>query len=316
MHSRFPLLLISIILVFACGEPEKSTSAATTGTDSLPDIPVKDEVYGIARIEPEKEIVTVSAGASGKVLKVMIRGNDYITAGQELIRLDNTVELAELKQVESQLITQEAGESLAQENLQKSEMELEKAKRDLILARDLLEGKAETRQNVIDLEAKVDQLTQQLKIQKASLEQTLAQRKTIEAQIQYYRTMLAKKKITAPTAGKVLQVLVHPGEYLTSSTGVMDYAPEGDVIAKTEIDELFADKVKPGQKASIYSQMTGEEIARGKVIYAADYLSQKSLFKNQSTELEDRRVREVKVKLEEGTFPLYGSRVDCRIYTK
>ena len=150
----------------------------------------------------------------------------------------------------------------------------------------------------------------------ASLQQTKANQSEIESDIAYYRTQLSQKKVIAPLAGQVLNVLVHPGEYVTNGTSILEYAPAGGIIANTEVDEFFAEAVKEGQKAVIYSQLTGEELASGSVIFAAEYLSQKSLFKNQSTELEDRRVREVKVLLDQGTMPIYGSRVDCRIFLK
>jgi HlyD family secretion protein len=54
----------------------------------------------------------------------------------------------------------------------------------------------------------------------------------------------------------------------------------------------------------------------GTVSYAADYLKQKSLFKDQSTEQEDRRVRDVSIRLDSGKMPLIGSRVDCIIMLK
>lgn len=309
------LFLISLLLNTACNDAAPASDTKKTA-EVAKELPVKNEVYGIARIEPENDIVTLNAGTTGEILEVYIKDNDEISAGQKLVRLDRSLEEAQLQRAKSKLPAQEAAENVAKENRLEVTLELEKAQKDLTLARDLLEGQAGTRQQVDDLVAKVDQLKQQRASRQASLEEVLAQREAIEAEIQYYRTVLADKSVVAPLSGKVLQVLVHPGEFLNNSTGVIEYAPEGAVIANAEIDELFADKVKQGQKAAIYSQMTGEEIARGTVIYAADYLKQKSLFKNQSTELEDRRIREVKVKLEEGDFPLYGSRVDCRIYIK
>ena len=84
-------------------------------------------------------------------------------------------------------------------------------------------------------------------------------------------------------------------------------------MAKTEIDEIYAERIKTGQKAIILSQTSGDTLARGTVFFAADYLKAKSLFKDQSTELEDRRIREVHIKIEEGQKPLIGSRVDCII---
>lgn len=310
----FYILVLTGMFFPGCGSKSDTTDMNRSPIDSIADMPLKEEVFGVARIEPEHDFVTVSAGTSGKILSVLITENEDITPDQEVLKLDNSLEKAELEQSESKLITHDAAEKVAMENLRQAEIELQNAQRNLNLAKELLEGRAQTQKAVDDAQAEVDRLRQVKKTSEANLEQVRLQRKTLEADIHYYQTKLSNKKILAPTNGKILNVLVHAGEYINNESPVFEFAPVGGIIAKTEVDELFASKVAAGQKAVIYSQITGEELAQGTVIFAADYLQQKSLFKNQSTELEDRRVREVKVRLEEGNFPLFGSRVDCRIF--
>ena len=125
--------------------------------------------------------------------------------------------------------------------------------------------------------------------------------------------------MTAPVAGKILVLPIKIGEYVGVETQIAEFAPAGAYIAKTEVDELFADRVQLGQKAFILSQSTGDTLATGKVSFAAEYLKAKSLFKDQNTEQEDRRVREVHIRLDEkgdSKKPLIGSRVDCLINLK
>jgi len=54
----------------------------------------------------------------------------------------------------------------------------------------------------------------------------------------------------------------------------------------------------------------------GKVILAAPYLRKKSLFSDKVDNLEDRRVREVRVQLDSTETLLIGSRVECIIELK
>lgn len=292
----------------------QSVNQAQSKDRLITSLPLKDEVFGVARIEPEFDIVSLHAGTEGKILQVLVTENSEITQGQEVLRLDQAIEVAQLNQAKSRLGSQQRAEVVAGANLDQRRLDLIQAEKDLLLAQSLLAGNAETRQKVNDLQSEVDQRRQEVVIAEANLQQVKAKRAEIEADIHYYQIQLSRKKIPATMKGKVLNVLVHPGEYVSPTTVILEYAPEGAVIANTEVDELFASRVSPGQKAVIYSQMTGEELARGVVTFAADYLRQKSLFKDQSTELEDRRVREIKVRLDEGIIPLYGSRVDCRIF--
>jgi hypothetical protein len=68
-------------------------------------------------------------------------------------------------------------------------------------------------------------------------------------------------------------------------------------------------------KAAIHSQSTGEVLGKGEIVFAASYLKKKSLFEDETTK-EDRRIREVHIRLEPGSKVLIGARVDCTIYLK
>jgi hypothetical protein len=84
-------------------------------------------------------------------------------------------------------------------------------------------------------------------------------------------------------------------------------------VAVTEIDELFALNVKLGQKAIIRPQGSDERLTTGTVILASPYLRKKSLFSDNAANLEDRRVREVRVQLDDPSKVIIGARVECII---
>jgi hypothetical protein len=84
-------------------------------------------------------------------------------------------------------------------------------------------------------------------------------------------------------------------------------------MAITEVDELFAMKVKKGQRVLINVQGTYEMLSTGTVIYCAPFLSKKSIFNDRADNLEDRRVREVRVRINRPEAVLIGSRVECVI---
>ncbi|HSY62439.1 MAG TPA: HlyD family efflux transporter periplasmic adaptor subunit, partial [Cytophaga sp.] len=120
----------------------------------------------------------------------------------------------------------------------------------------------------------------------------------------------------APLDGKILSVDTKLGATVSTSTNLSDFAPEGPVMAITEIDELFADQIKIGQPAYVRAQGDTVVLAKGKVILAAPYLRKKSLFSDKVDNLEDRRVREVRVQLDSTETLLIGSRVECIIELK
>jgi HlyD family secretion protein len=317
MKNYLFLLSLSFLLniLGGCGDKKASTAQGEPGqlqADSTK--PLNDRVLGVARIEPEDGLTNLTAGTSGKIMAVQVDDNQEVTQGQVLLEIEVAVETAQLAQAQSKIKAQEAAIGSSQATLAALKVNLKNAQDTYQRNVQLYEGKALTKENLDNSKASMDKLDRDVEGAQASLNQAMARINELKADINYFRTVVGQKKVTAPLPGKVLNVLVKTGEYVSNASQIAEFAPRGSLIAKTEVDELFADKIKLGQKATILSQTTGEKVAEGTVSFAADYLKTKSLFKDQATEQEDRRVREVHIKLEAGKMPLIGSRVDCMIY--
>jgi multidrug resistance efflux pump len=134
----------------------------------------------------------------------------------------------------------------------------------------------------------------------------------LEADLRSSRADLGRTIVLAPADGLVLSIDTRIGSAAASNSKLGTFAPKGPLMAVTEVDELFADQVKLGDKAFIRPQGRMDTLSTGTVVFAAPSLSAKSLFSGQATDLEDRRVREVRVQLDRSDV-LIGSRVDCVI---
>ncbi|GAA4408436.1 hypothetical protein GCM10023187_30280 [Nibrella viscosa] len=308
--TGFWLSLLAAGLI-ACNKDADKADAATA--DSLQTPTTSKRILGVARIEPEEGILNITAGTTGNIVRVLMNENQPVQKGQSLLTVEVAVETAQLAQAQSKLAAQQAAIRSNAANLEAMRVQLRNARDTYARNIKLYEAKAQTKQALEDSKAEVDRLEKEVEAARATLAQSQSRLGELKADINYYQTLVRQKKVTAPEAGKILNVLVDPGDYVTSDTKIAELAAGSTLIAKTEIDELYAERVQVGQPAVIISQTTGDTLARGTVSFAADYLKQKSLFKDQSTELEDRRVREVHVRLEKGKMPLIGSRVDCLI---
>ena len=91
------------------------------------------------------------------------------------------------------------------------------------------------------------------------------------------------------------------------------FAPDSPLSAWCEIDELFASEVQAGQKAYVRKQGTTEPLAHGEVSFSGPFLRKKSIFSDEVGDLQDRRVREVRIILDPGSDLHFGSRVQCVI---
>ncbi|MFN8357823.1 MAG: efflux RND transporter periplasmic adaptor subunit [Spirosomataceae bacterium] len=310
-----PLLLILCGVMGSCSSTDKKQAEQTQTTDTLRPT-TNDRIVGVACIEPEEGILNITAGTTGKIVAVLIDDNQLVGKGQALLDIEVSVEKAQLMQAQSKVATQQATVEASKASLEAQKVNLTNTQATYERNLQLYQGKALTKQALDDSKATLDRQKRDVEAAEANLRQANERIQELQADIRYYQSILTRKKVNAPLNGQVLNVLVNTGDYVNNDTKIAEFAPEGPFIARTEVDELYAEKVSIGQQAYIFSQTTGDTLGLGKVSFLGDYLKQKSLFKDQSTEQEDRRVREVHIRLDPGKKPLIGSRVDCLILLK
>jgi HlyD family secretion protein len=319
MKSQIIIALITASLLSACSknnEAEKAKQEAFKADSLKKAKTTNDRVFGVARIEPEDGIMNVTAGTSGKILGVLIKENQDVQKGEPLLNIEVAIENAQLVQAQSKINAQNATIGANKASIEALRVSLSNARDTYERNLKLYEAKAQTKQVLDDSKASMDKLEKDIETLKANLEQSNSRVGELQADINYFKTVVNQKKVVAPVSGKILSLPIKTGEYVSNATKIAEFAPAGAYIAKTEVDEIFADRIQLGQKAYIFSQVTGDTLASGTVSFAAEYLKAKSLFKDQSAEQEDRRVREVHIRLEGGKKPLIGSRIDCLILLK
>jgi HlyD family secretion protein len=309
------LALVATVLLSCSSTKESEAQATAQAAQSKTNSAPPSVIVGIARIEPEDGIVALYSSASGKIKTLVATRNIVLEKGQNILLLDDDVDEAQIRQVSTKSATQESSILAAKASADALRVSLENARKTYLLNEQLLAAKAISAQALSDSKAALDKLEQDYKQVLASADQSTLRLKEFQADAAYYQTLRAQKRVQAPYKGKVLSWDVHVGDVVTSSSKLGDFAPEGSIVAVTEVDELFAEYVKKGLKATIQSQSSGKIIGHGEVTFVADYLKKKSLFED-ATSTEDRRVREVHIRLDNGSEVLIGGRVDCTIQVR
>lgn len=271
------------------------------------------QIVGIATIEPLERLRTLNAEVNGVISEVLIADGQHVEKGEPILVLDSQIENAQLAQAKSKLGTQKAAISFARKALQTREIQLKKAYSDLKRDKKLLDGNAIALQTYENTQFQVEQNEKLVQEASATLEQQESKWNEIIADIQYFQTLVQRRSVKAPLSGTFLSVAVRTGTYLSNTTPLGDFSPDGSLMALSEVDELFAEKVAVGQKAWIRNQGETNIIAKGSVVFVGNYLKKKSLFSGKPDDLEDRRVREVRVELDEQANVLIGARVECVI---
>lgn len=303
------LVLAGLILLAACGgkkeEPKKKSA----------DYNLKNikELVGIARIEPENKICPIGAEISGRVVEILVREGEPVRKGQLIMLLDDSAESAQVEQSASKLATRNQRVNSLQAKVEAIKIKVEAADVERKRDRALADAKAGTEKAATDSETAYNNLRADLIIAQADLQEAKSGVNEVSAETNYLSKMRDKKRIYAPADGMMLNWDVKLGQAIASGTKLGDFAPAGGLIAITEVDELYALKVKEGQRVSINLQGTKQTLTSGTVVYCAPYLSKKSIFSDRADNLEDRRVREVRVRVDNPSAVLIGSRVECII---
>ncbi len=312
MKYNFLILFFSSFLLSNCEEKKDETKQkpAPTATQVKNEV---DKIVGIANIEPVGKILPISAETNGIITKILVEANDTVTAGQTLILLDYAVEESQLAQAKSKLATQQSVINSAKANVASTQVRIENAKTNFLRNQKLFEGNATTQQALDDSKFQYEQLQKDLMALQATISQQESRLNELQADIQYHQTLVQRKIIKAHSNGKILSLDAKIGSSVSNTTNLGDFAPAGALMAIVEVDELFADKIALNQKAFVRNQGSTENIANGKVIFASPYLKKKSLFADKAENMEDRRVREVRVELDKNSNVLIGSRLECVI---
>ena len=144
-----------------------------------------------------------------------------------------------------------------------------------------------------------------------------AQKKGLsQKEIQIQRSELAfnQQQFIAPQDGVLTLLDVTIGETLSPNTVFGELATLSELVIEGEIDELYAHKIKLGQKVSIALVGQNENIGRGTIAFVGAGLQNKSILYETIGEGMDRRVRRFTVKLDDTNSSLFiNQKVECKI---
>jgi multidrug resistance efflux pump len=310
---KYTILLSPVFLVLlSCGgnaSKDDSKPPATVNPDSAR----ISEVIGIGKVEPEAEIVNLAATAGGIVVKVYKGDGETVRAGEPLVLLDDAIEKVRIAQARAQVKTQQAQVNIDEDNLREQEVNLLDKRRRLGTARNLLSKGAETKDAVDQLETDVNALEATVDAARARIRQSRQRIAELQEDIRLAETEAGQKTIRAPSNGTILDMQVSAGESLSQYATYAEFAPEGRLVVRAEVDELFSDKIQPGMPVDIRYTGTSQLLARGSVTSVAPYLKKKSLFSVKADDQEDRRVREIRVTLPDSAKLTINTKVECII---
>ncbi len=302
------VFLLALAFVTGCNsQAEKpKENAAKTPTE-----PVR--VIAIGRVEPEVKITAIGSEVNGVVKKIYIQAGDTVKKGQLLLEFGHDYEDAKGTQINTKVATQNAEIQNIQAQINSAGIKNDNLKTKYERLQKIFEQGAETKQNADNAKADYDQAAKDIERLNAALQSAQSKLKEISADAKVAAVDIERRKVKAPSDGIILTMDLTEGSAATTEVPLFDFAPNSALTVLCEVDELWVNKVKLGQKATIRTQGTDDKLAQGEVVYLSPYLKKKSLFSDDSSNMEDRRVREVRIRLAGNSTLLINSRVEAVI---
>jgi len=303
------LLYGLLSLLYSCGgsEPKKETQQIARQK------PETELVVALGRVEPAARLIPVGIEQGGVIDQVMVRQGDTVKKGQTILVLNRDVAQARLSQSTASLQSAKAVVAEAESRLALSVVRKEKWQ--LLFDRNskMLQDAAVTRQENDNLRADLQAAVEEEKTNRAALATALSKVKEAEASVAFHSAELNRMELKSPADGLILDFDLKPGQSVAAGSSLFELAPSGSLSVLCEADELFAARLKIGQKAIVRTQGLQDTLASGVVTEAAPFLKKKSIFSEDSQNMEDRRVREIRVLLEGDADLLINARVEVLI---
>ncbi len=307
MKQLFAILLV-LIGFSACKTKEDKPAAEPVKTIVEP-----VRIIAIGRVEPEVKITAIGSEVNGVVKKIYAFAGDSVRKGQLLVEFGHDYEDAKLVQTNSKVATQNAEIQNIQAQITSAKIKSENLKTKYERLQKIFEQGAETKQNVDNAKADYDQAAKDIDRLNAALQSAQSKLNEISADAKVTAIDVERRKVKAPSDGVVLNMDLTEGSAATTEKPLFDFAPNSALTVLCEVDELWVNKLKLGQKAVIRTQGTDDKLGDGEVVYLSPYLKKKSLFSDDTSNMEDRRVREVRIRLTGNAPLLINSRVEAVI---
>jgi ABC exporter DevB family membrane fusion protein len=340
------LMLGLIVRSLAAGpatkaRPRDATAAERTEAppkgqldERLP-LPPAGAIGGAGIVEPAQREARLAGASAGVIQAIVVKDGDHVTAGQVLMELESSLEIAALETAEAELASTKAnlartvnGQRVEDRDAAFAEAASARARSELsdtalTRAEQLFKGGAMTQEELdkARLGAAADKETAraaQARARAAKVgsrsEDVAAARANLvsaEARVAQAKATVERRRLRAPYDGEVLQVKARVGEYYTpgASEAPVVLGDTRRLRVRMDVDERDIARVKLGQPAFAIADAYPGVRFTGKVAEIGRRMGRKNVRTDDPTERLDTKILEVVVDLDETGRLVPGLRV-------
>ncbi|MBN2021265.1 MAG: HlyD family efflux transporter periplasmic adaptor subunit [Pirellulales bacterium] len=330
-------LTVGVALIGAMGFAIDRQSRPVAQRPERPERPFT--ICALGRIEGATPEIELRTRLAGRIARVHVVEGQFVEKGDVLLELEDAelrqeaaLAAAEVRLAEAQLQRrvngarkQERDEAAALFHAQKAR--LERAELTWNRTQELRRTNAVSAQQADDQRTFAATVRAELEAARARLELIEAPARpddilidqagidAAKARLALAKVQLERARLVAPTSGRILEVVVEPGE-LTGPD-----APEPAVVmvdtsryrVRAFVDELDAPRIQLGMTVRITADGLPADAISGRVTQASPRMGRKQLWSDDPAERCDTKTREVWIDLDRGEDLVVGLRVDVAI---
>jgi HlyD family secretion protein len=192
-----------------------------------------------------KTSVDISADITGRIVAIGVREGDVVKRGQFLLQIDPAQYQAAVARAEAVVGSMRAAVLQTRANRDQAERGWNRAKQLSGLGRDLIAAQ------------QVEEAQTAFEVAQANYQSAEAQLSQAAASLQEAKDNLAKTRLVAPMAGRVVRVAIEEGEVavpgtFSRETGLlMTIADLSVMLAKVRVDETDVVRLVPGDSVEV-----------------------------------------------------------------
>ena len=280
-------VVIIVIVIVLNNRPKRSPAPSI----QWPTVPFASYVSGAGIVEASNGNVVIGTPVSGVVQTVYVHPGDQVVTGDRLFKIDD-------REIQAQRVASNATTDEAKARLMQS--------RDLLhLAESVPDQRAVSRE--------------EMSVRRSAVAIAAAALQLAKTHVAQIDLTAERFTIRAAQSGKVLQLNMHPGEFVQSGVQGKPLLLIGDIqrlIVRVEIDEFDAFRVTPGAAGVAFIRGAPQRPVQLKFERIEPYVGPKTALVGTPTERVDSRVLQVVYSFDASALPAYvGQQMDVYIQT-
>ncbi|PWD97570.1 HlyD family secretion protein [Marinilabilia rubra] len=215
--------------------------------------------------------VVVSAENNGTLIDFPVQEGDILKAGRQVGLIDTTMDVLNLKQLESSLESVSARRVQLQKSIAVQMENLKVLKKEVDRVSRLRKEKAIPTQKYDEVTGQYDvalKRLEQIRSQKLSL---LAEKSVINSKMDAAKERISRCHVVAPVDGTVLQKYAEKGEFTAIGKPLFKIAETRELILRAYVSGAQLDDIRIGQRVTVKfdESETSDHQANGKIVWIA-----------------------------------------------